>query len=289
MFDGVLREIRNFERGVKIQINLELDDKGYLDRRCPCEQCNANFKVVFDDWRDIVRDEVVYCPRCRHDAESSEWNTPEQAEYMKNAATTFVHKRLGRAFQADARRFNSRQRRDSFVQMNMSYRPGHIPLIPTAKATDVLTQEFNCDECDCRYSSIGAAFFCPSCGHNSVLDTFANSVETVTKTIGAIPTIRQALTDSADENIAADSVRHICENGLVKIVSSFERYAEACFDKLPNSKRFRVSHNQFQRRYIQKLWMRQKKSVSYSITTNPRSLRRGRKDTLDETIYRLRS
>ena len=42
-------------------------------------------------------------------------------------------------------------------------------------------------------------------------------------------------------------------------------------------------------RYIQKLWMRQKKSVSYSITTNPRSLRRGRKDTLDETIYRLRS
>ena len=43
------------------------------------------------------------------------------------------------------------------------------------------------------------------------------------------------------------------------------------------------------RRYIQKLWMRQKKSVSYSITTNPRSLRRGRKDTLDETIYRLRS
>ena len=42
-------------------------------------------------------------------------------------------------------------------------------------------------------------------------------------------------------------------------------------------------------RYIQKLWMRQKKSVSYSITTNPRSLRRGRKDTLDETIYRRRS
>ena len=255
MFEDVLQELRNLERGVQIQIDLELDDNGYLDRRCPSDECGAHFKVMFDDWRDIVRDEVVYCPLCRHDAESSEWNTPEQAKYIKNAATTYVHNRLGRAFQADARRFNSRQSRNSFIQMNMSYRPGHIPTIPMTKATDVMTQEFKCDECNCRYSSIGAAFFCPSCGHNSVLDTFANSVETVKKTIDAIPTIRQALTDSADANIAEDSIRHICENGLVKIVSSFERYAEACFHKLPNSNRFKVSRNQFQRlRESDTLW-----------------------------------
>ena len=64
------------------------------------------------------------------------------------------------------------------------------------------------------------------------METFANSVETVKKTLAAIPAIRSTLTDLADENTAEDSIRHICENGLVKIVSSFQRYAEACFHKL---------------------------------------------------------
>ena len=247
MFKDVLRELSKLERGVQIPIDLELDDNRYLDRRCPSDECGAHFKVMFDDWRDIVSDEFAYCPLCRHDAESSEWNTPEQVKYIKNAVTNYVHKKLAGAFQTDARRFNSRQSRNSFIQMNMSYRPSHISILATAKATDVMTQEFRCDECKCRYSSIGAAFFCPSCGHNSVLDTFANSIKTVKQTISAIPTIRRALTDHADKNIAEDSIRHIFENGLVKIVSSFQRYAEACFHKLPSSSRFKVPRNQFQR------------------------------------------
>lgn len=62
----------------------------------------------------------------------------------------------------------------------------------------------------------------------------------------ALPEIRTALTDSADENVAEDSVRHICENGLVKTVSSFQRYAESCFHKLPNAGSFNIRRNLFQ-------------------------------------------
>ena len=57
-------------------------------------------------------------------------------------------------------------------------------------------------------------------------------------------------------------------------------------------RRHYASHCQMcvcKRSYIQKLWMSKKKSVSFSITINSRSLGRGRKDTLDETIYSLRS
>jgi len=36
------------------------------------------------------------------------------------------------------------------------------------------------------------------------------------------PSIRTALAESADENVAEDSIRHLCENGLVKIVSSLQ-------------------------------------------------------------------
>lgn len=201
---------------------------------------------MFGDWRDIVRDEEVFCPLCRHDAKASEWNTPEQSEYIQKVATAYIQKELGQAFQSDARRFNRSQDRNSFIKMSMSYKPGNIPVPVPANAADIMTQEFICEGCNCRYASIGAAFFCPSCGHNSVLDTFANSIETVTKTLDAIPAIRAALTDSIDENVAEDSIRHICENGLVKIVSSFQRYAEACFNKIPNFGSFTVRRNLFQ-------------------------------------------
>lgn len=247
MFDDVLRKLRQLEHGTKVSIRLELDDKGYLDRKCPSDDCGITFKVMFEDWRDIVRDKEVFCPLCRHDAKASEWNTPEQSEYIRKIGTAYIQKELGHAFQSDAQRFNRSQNRNSFIKMSMSYKSGHIPIPVPANAADIMTQEFTCEECNCRYASIGAAFFCPSCGHNSILDTFANSVETVTKTLAAIPAIRAALTDSIDENVAEDSIRHICENGLVKIVSSFQRYAEACFHKLPNSRSFTVRRNLFQR------------------------------------------
>ena len=273
MFANVLRELRRLERGVRISIDLDLDDRGYLDRRCPSNQCGTHFKVMFNDWRDIVGD-IVYCPLCRHDAESSAWNTPEQARYIRSVATAHLRKKIGHALRTDALRFNSRQNRNSFIQIKMSYRPTRIATIPMTEATDVMTQRFGCDECTCRYSSVGAAFFCPSCGENSVLNTFSNSLETVKQTIAAIPDIRRTLTDRADENVAEDSIRHICENGLVKIVSSFERYAEACFHKLSNGSSFKLRRNQFQHlAESDDLW-RQATSTGYS-------------DILDSVRYQL--
>lgn len=246
MFDDVIRKLKQLEHGVQISIQLEIDDNGYLDRVCPSTECRTHFKVFFEDWRNIVRDEEVFCPLCRHDAKASEWNTPEQEEHINNTAYAYLHQQVGEAFQSDSRKFNRSQRRNSFIKMSMSYKPGWVPIPIPASASEIMTQEFQCDECKCRYSSIGAAFFCPSCGHNSVLDTFSNSVKTVKKTLAAIPVIRTALEESTDKNIAEDSIRHICENGLVKIVSSFQRYAEACFHKLPNAGSFPIRRNLFQ-------------------------------------------
>ena len=89
MFDDVIRKLRQLERGVQVPINLELDDNGYLDRVCPSDECGTHFKVLFDDWRDIVRDEEVFCPLCRHDGESDEWNTPEHSIGSKTETVSF--------------------------------------------------------------------------------------------------------------------------------------------------------------------------------------------------------
>jgi hypothetical protein len=246
MFDEVLRKVRKLERGVNIQIHFEFDENGYFDRVCPSRECRTLFKVKFEDWRDIVRDEKVFCPLCRHDAKATDWNTPAQKRHIEQIAQSYVQKQIGRAMQSDASRFNRSQKQNGFIKLSMSCKPGVVPVPVPAKAADVMTQEFICEKCQCRYTSIGAAFFCPACGHNSVLNTFTNALSTVRKTIGAIPDIRQALVQATDENAAEDSVRHICENGLVKIVSSFQRYAETCFLLLANASTFKVRRNLFQ-------------------------------------------
>lgn len=109
-----------------------------------------------------------------------------------------------------------------------------------------MRQRFLCERCACRYSSVGAAFFCPACGHNSAISTFDAAVETVRKTMDSISTIRQAVAAAVDEDAAEDSIRQICENDLIKLVSSFQRFAEAWFDLLPNRSLFNPRRNLFQ-------------------------------------------
>jgi hypothetical protein len=246
MFNDVLRELRRMEQGERMPIELALDDEGYLDRVCPNAPCAVDFKVHFEDWCHKVPDEGVHCPICGFRAPSTEWNTPDQVEQIKAAALRHIHKTLGDAFDSDARRFNRSQRSDSFIKMSMSYRPGPLPILVPAEASDVMRQRSTCEACGCRYSSIGAAFFCPACGHNSAASTFDAAVETVRKTLDALPEIRRALTEAVDKDTAHDSARQICENGLVKLVSAFQRFAEAMYDAVPNENKLTPRRNVFQ-------------------------------------------
>ena len=39
---------------ISIPIKLKLDEKGYLDRECPNEQCLYKFKINMEDWENNV-------------------------------------------------------------------------------------------------------------------------------------------------------------------------------------------------------------------------------------------
>ena len=54
MFDETLKQIKKLER-MNVPIQLPLDDDSYLDRKCPSEHCQSEFKVQYEDWRDKVR------------------------------------------------------------------------------------------------------------------------------------------------------------------------------------------------------------------------------------------
>ena len=246
MFDKLLSELKKLERGVKVPIQIPLDEKGYMDRQCSSDECQSEFKVLFEDWRDKVRDEVVFCPICRFEAKSTEWNTEAQGKHIERTTMAHLTKVVSTSMDDDARAFNAQQRRGGLISMSMSVKPGLIPILIPPDAAAAMRQEFICETCNCRYSSIGAAFFCPACGHNSAHSTFAAAVQTVRGTVSTISNIRTAVEAATDKDAAENTVRQLLENGLVKLVASFQRFAEATFHGLSNSSSFQVRRNLFQ-------------------------------------------
>jgi uncharacterized Zn finger protein (UPF0148 family) len=245
MFDNVIRELKKMERGISIPISLPVDNDGYLDRRCPSEACQADFKVLRKDWKDKVSDFQVFCPICREEAKATEWNTSEQQEYIRKVGINHIRGILGNALSQDATNFNWRQR-PGLITLSMSYKPGAPTLIIPISAAEELRQKFTCEQCGCRYSSLGAAFFCPACGHNSAESTFSQTIVTVRKSLMALPAIQEAVQMAVDADAARNAAREILENSMGRLVGAFQRLAEVLFERTPAAIAIRRRKNVFQ-------------------------------------------
>ena len=147
---------------------------------------------------------------------------------------------------ADARSFNARQK-PGFISMKLSVRPGSLPSVVPIAAAAVMQQKFQCEICNCRYSSIGAAFFCPACGHNSAISDFENTLATVRKSVDALDSIKTSVANEYDADTAADTARMILESSNEKLVTALQRVTEALFEGLPSSGNFNWDANRFQR------------------------------------------
>jgi uncharacterized Zn finger protein (UPF0148 family) len=245
MFDNIIQELKKLEQGIPVSISIPIDNDGYFDRRCPSQGCLADFKVLMEDWKHKVSDAQVFCPVCREEAKSTEWNTPEQQEYIRQVGINHIRGIIGQAFSQDATDFNRRQR-PGFINISMSYKPGTPTLIVPISAAEELRQKFICEQCGCRYSSLGAAFFCPACGHNSAVSTFSQTIETVRKSLAALPAIREAVQAAADADAAKNTTREILESSMGRVVGAFQRIAEALFDRTPAATTRRRRKNVFQ-------------------------------------------
>jgi len=231
LFDPLLSRIRQLESGVRISIPIALDNEGYYDRICPSAECGAEFKVLFEDWRSSVRDEVVYCPTCRFEAAAPEWHNPAQRSQICEAGLRYARGEIEAGLAQSAQEFNRAQPRDGFISMRMSHEPSALPVLMPMRAAELLRQRWTCEECQCRYASLGAAFFCPSCGHNSAVATFDHTIATVRKSVDAIPSLSALL----ERGEASDLARRIVEDGFVKLVGTFQRFAEASYAAIANA------------------------------------------------------
>lgn len=248
MFDNVLRELEKIKQNggaISVPIEMPVDNDGYFDRRCPSVACRSDFKILFEDWKNKVSDTQVFCPICREEAQAVKWNTSDQIEYIERVALNRISGIIDNALSQDAQDFNRKQS-PGFVQVSMTYKPGAPTLIIPISVAEELRQKFSCEQCGCRYSSLGAAFFCPACGHNSAESTFAQTMEAVQKSLAVLPAIRVAVQTMSDADVAKNTAREILENSLGRIVGAFQRVVEALFDHTPGAATVRRRKNVFQ-------------------------------------------
>lgn len=232
MFDDLIKALENLDgTRVSIPMEVEADEDGYIDRQCPADACEFQFKVHEDDWRDTVSDEAVWCPFCGHEAKSDQWWTHEQVEYAKKAAFAEVKHKINHAMRSDARRWNTRQPRNAFISMTLKVDAKPKEIVLPAASMEPMQLKISCTECGCRYAVIGSAYFCPACGHNAAPHVFRQSLATIRATLDNLPAIEAGLPDL---DTAKNTVRLLTEDSLQRVVTAFQRFAEAQFTRHPS-------------------------------------------------------
>lgn len=141
----------------------------------------------------------------------------------------------------DAATWNRRQPRDAFVKITMSVDSVAAPILLPLAAADPMRQRAECLQCACRYSYIGAAFFCPSCGENSVEETFKQTLNAIRTVIG----IHRNLLGVMDRDDAEVTARLLREKGITDTVMALQRLAERLYERIPNAPP--AGRNAFQR------------------------------------------
>ncbi len=237
MFDDLRRQLKKIPESQLVPIQIQLDDELYLDRRCPAEECGAAFKVLFEDWTEKVPDDEAWCAICGEIDEPQEFNTPDQIRQIHDEGIAHLTGQLDDAF----KRARKPTVGGGFISMTWSYKRSARPLVVMAEAAPLMTQRSECEACACHYASVGAAFFCPACGHNSARTTFAGALATVRSLMDLADRMPGVV---EDRDTAVDAARHMAENTLVRVWSSFQRFAEAVY--LGKSGTTRPRRNAFQ-------------------------------------------
>jgi len=237
MFEEFQQALRQMPDTFEIEIELPLDAKGYLDRTCSHDECRQPFKVKFEDWRNKASDVVAFCPKCGAETQAENYNTTEQKRYIKEVGEAYVAEQLNQSFSRAARRTPRETIGGPLfkVSMDVSYTPSR-PNKPVANvAEEALRQDFQCEECGCRYSAVGAAYFCPACSHNSAAADFDQTIETTLKAVDLLDKIVETVRVSADADAAANIEQQMLEDQIENLVTALQRATECIFENLPNA------------------------------------------------------
>jgi hypothetical protein len=226
MFENLLTELERLERTSEISVPVESDSEGYVDKECPNESCLFLFKIHSEDWSNIVQDEQVFCPSCRHVSPANSWYPRAQVEAAQAYALSTITNSINKAMRADAAASKRRQNRNSFLSITLEVKGGRDAVLVPVAAAEPLRLRTTCDSCSCRYSYVGAAYFCPSCGTNSASHTFTQTLNTIRTAAGIGETLRKTLNPDDAEVM----IRTLLEKAIQDTVMSFQRLNEQLYE-----------------------------------------------------------
>lgn len=229
---------------IEIPMKILSDEKGYLDRQCPNENCLFEFKVNMQDWEDKVSDDEVYCPLCGHVAPAESWYTYEQIDAMQEIAANYAMNLISGKIDKMFSNLAQSTRNNKYVQITYKRnRPVTFVNNPIG-AKEEWALDITCEKCGTRYSVIGSAYFCPCCGYNSASNVFDNSMETITKMVQSLDEMKATLTAQFGRDTAETMCRSMLENSFGQVVSAFQKFAQCRFKEISSVEK-RV--NDFQR------------------------------------------
>lgn len=239
----------DFPEKIELSIPIEADADGYIDKECPNENCLLQFKVNEDDWEAIDDESNIYCPFCRHEADTGSWWTTEQLEHAEQMALKKVEHMIMGALDSAlgemTKNFNRSQKNNTFIQMTMSYKPDKSPepiMIP-ASAAEIMRSKVKCEKCGFRYAYIGTAHFCPSCGFCDVESIFSLHIEKMKKMPETLGKIRDAL----DREESAVMVNTLVEDAIKSSVTQFEKISRHLYKSATGIEQPQGKGNIFQR------------------------------------------
>ncbi len=230
MFNNLIKELNHLQR-TSISVPIITDAKGYIDKQCPSEECEFLFKVNNEDWKNIFNDETVFCPQCKHEAPSNEWFTIDQIEHGKSEALTIVKGKISNALYSGAQKFNRRQPKNSFISVSLKVQGGRKRTFALpAAAVEEMRLEIKCEECNARFAVIGSAYFCPACGHNSVTQTYMDSLRKIRAKKNNIDNVKQSLIEVSGKDDAILVSRSMLESCISDGVVAFQKYCEGLYE-----------------------------------------------------------
>jgi hypothetical protein len=206
------------------------DADSYIERQCPSTACRFIFKVHRDDWRVFFRDEAVYCPRCRHSGKGDQWWTEKQKnQAIERGAPQFLSG-IDRAMRQDARIFNAQQPRNSFINLRMSvWGSGISPFYLPLQVSELWKVRIECEECHARFAVIGAAYFCPCCGHDAVERAFDTTMDRISKGMGSLDVIRGAFAELGSKDEAELIIQQLVESSIEDCVTALQRLLDTLY------------------------------------------------------------
>jgi hypothetical protein len=210
----IINKLERFQQEItdlsKKTVTIIPDKNGMIDKQCPKENCHSYFKVHSEDWKNIVKDEEVFCPFCRNNSKASKYFPAKQRGFLiENIRQSMLnHWHTGSSISDNIKSVKTSNEFELFIQ---------------------------CEKCNVRFAVVGAAYFCPCCGNNSVEKNATNSIDKIILKATKINDIQDSLEKTFSKDEATILVKSIIEQSLSECISVLQSYSETKYNNLSKS------------------------------------------------------